>query len=275
MNVVAIARKEFRDVRRSNALWALTAVVTVLLVVPVLTRSGSAPGTDLTPVETAVSSQLTLGTFLLPLALLVPSYDAITGELESGSVTYLLGLPNTRLEAVAGKLAGRTAAATLGVLVAFGIGGALVVVEFGSLPVGTYLAVVSLTAYFTAVWTSVGVGISALAGSRGRALAGALGTYFVFVFAWLVVPSVSPRRLAAYAVESVLGLAGMPALYDFVFRLSPATAYAFAGNGVITGGEDSGAFFLQDWFMLVILFGWLVGPLVAGYLRFRNAELTA
>lgn len=117
------------------------------------------------------------------------------------------------------------------------------------------------------------MGISAFAGSRGQALAGVLGSYFLFVFAWTFI--VDPRKIAAFLVESVLGLGPRPELYDLVFRLSPATAYTFAGFGFISGADGSTPIFLQWWFMLIILLIWLVVPLTIGYLRFRDSELVA
>lgn len=271
MNWPTIARKEFRDVRRSKTLWALFAVVTFVLAVPILTQSGSPQQTDLTALEGALSSLVTLGTLLFPIAVLVTSYNSVTGELESGSATFLLGLPNTRLEAIVGKLVGRTAVTSLGFGAAFGVGGVLLLVKFGTIPVVTYVALAALAMYFAAVWTSIGIAISALAGSRGRSLACTLGTYLLFVLGWIIL--LQPRKLASYVVESLLGLGAMPEVYDLVFRLSPTTAYAFASNGVISGTDGTGAFFLQEWFMVLILLFWLLGPITLGYLRFRSSEL--
>ncbi|MFC4450729.1 ABC transporter permease subunit [Halorussus aquaticus] len=274
MSLVAIARKEVLDLGRSKTPWALAAVVTLVVAVPVLTQSGGASRTDLAPVERALTSVVTLGSLLLPLALLVASYDAVADEVDSGSVTYLLGLPNTRFAAVAGKLVGRTVVASLGVVAAFGVGGLLFVVQFGGLPVVTYLAILALTLYFAATWTAIGVGISALAGTRTRALACALGAYLTLVLGWILPLVLRPRAAAAYLVESLLGLGARPELYDFAFRLSPTTAYASAANGVLSGGETT-PFFLRAGFMLPILLGWLVAPVALGYLRFRDAELAS
>ncbi|WP_135852380.1 ABC transporter permease subunit [Halorussus salinus] len=271
MNWSVIARKEFRDVRRSKTLWTLFGVVSLVLAVPILTQSGSPQQADLTPLEAALSSLVTLGTLLFPIAVLVTSYDAVTGELESGSATFLLGLPNTRLEAIVGKFVGRTAVTALGFGAAFAIGGVLLLVKFGSVPVATYVAVTALTLYFAAVWTAIGIGISALTGSRGRSLASALGAYLFFVLGWIIL--LQPRKLAAQIVESMFGLSAMPQLYDFVFRLSPTTAYAFASNGLISGGSETRPFFLQEWFMIIVLLLWLLGPITLGYLRFRTSEL--
>lgn len=251
MTVRAIARKEFREVRRSKTVWGFTAVVLLVLAIPLLTQSGTTPRTDMTSIEAVLLTIPTLGTFVLPLAALVMSYNAIAGELESGSATYLLGLPNTRLEAIVGKLFGRTAAASLGIIVAFGIGIILVVVRFKNFPTITYLVLLLLTLYFVTAWTSIGVGISALVGSRGQALAGSLGFYFVFVIGFFI-PKINPRKIAAYFVESVLGLGPMPEVYEFVFRLSPAMAYAFAGTGFIAESDKALPFFLQ-WLRLATL----------------------
>ncbi|NHN59389.1 MULTISPECIES: ABC transporter permease [Halorussus] len=271
MNWRAIAGKEFRDVRRSNVLWMLTGVITAITALSILTQSQTT--TEFTPIIRALSSLGTLITLLFPLAVLISSYNAIIGELESGSGIYLLGLPNTRLDVLFGKFIGRLIVTTLSVTAAFSLGAVLLVVHLNRLPLGTYLGFFAVTLYFSAVWTGIGTGISALARSRGQALAAALSTYLVFVLGWVLPLVFDPRRLTAYLVESVLGFGAMPELYDLAYRFSPSTAYGALSGHIIHGTSDATVFFLEWWFMLVLLFCWLSGVLTVGYIRFRTMEL--
>lgn len=281
MSWPAIARKEFRDARRSTMLWGATAVF--LLVVSLLLESNRAAGGEETSAaELAMSSMLGVGMFLLPLIVLVIGYLSITGERESGSIRYLLGLPTTRRAVVTGTFVGRSLVATVAIGVAL-LGGAVVMaLRYGTVPVGEYAGFSLLTLYFAVVWTGIAVGVSALSATRGRALAGVLGIYFLFSVVWLMLPDIDPRDGAVYVVEALLGMEPIPELYDFVLLVSPSAAYATAVDTLVLGrgGAVAGAyggeipFYLQDWFTLVILLGWLIVPLAVGYLRFVDAELS-
>lgn len=267
-----MARKEFRRGWRSRTLWALAAVATLLVAGSVLTQSRS-PRVGLLPPEAAIYSAVTLLSLVYPLVVLAGSYGAIAGELDSGSARYLLGLPVSRAAVLLGTLLGRVAVAWLAVLVAFAVGAAALLVRFGRLPVVDYLVITALTLLFAAVWTAVGVGVSAFVRTRGRALAGALAAYFLLVVYWLFIPGVNPETLVSRFVEDLLGLHAMPALYQFVFRAPPSTAYSFAATRLLFGGRAE-RFFLGPRFLTLVLLGWLAVPTAIGYLRFRRVELT-
>lgn len=278
MSMLAIAKKDFRSARRSKMLWGVTITFTVVIAGIILMGS---TGPDAT--ETAMSTMVGVGTFFLPLAVIVMTYLAITGERESERIKYLLGLPSTRLSVVAGKFLGRTLVAIVGITIAFLVGALVTWAHTGTLPTVEYAQFLLLTVYFTAVWSGVAVGVSALSDTRGKALAGTLGVYFGFVIMY-VAPIVDIQRGLAYIVEDVLGLGSIPALYDLSLAISPAYAYSFAANVLVRGVEFQGEdyigsyggdvpFFLEPWFSLVILLIWLVAPLVIGYTHFRRAEI--
>lgn len=278
MSWTAIAKKDFRDARRSKKIWAIGGVFLLLLALILLSSPTDGPNATTGPMTQVVGISM----FLLPLAVLVMTYHSITGERESGSIKYLLGLPATRFEAVVGKFVARSLVAGLGIFVAL-VGGAVIMrFHFGALPVVEYTKLGLLTLYFTVVWAGIGVGLSALSRTRGQALVGTLGIYFVFGVMWLT-SFLNPEESVAYVVEDLFSLDPIPGLYDFVAHLSPAFAYGTA-NYELAIDEASRMpldgyygselpFYLSDWFMLVILLAWLVVPLGLGYFRFRDAEL--
>ncbi|APX00244.1 copper ABC transporter permease (plasmid) [Halobiforma lacisalsi AJ5] len=278
MNWVVIARREFRDVRRSKALWGAVGGFAVFLGFILVSGQGrTAPDTA------ALSSLVGILSFFLPLMILAIGYPAITGERESGSIKYLLGLPNTRLEVFAGKVIGRTVIAIVAVSILLTVSAVVLRVWHGSFPMLEYAGFALLTLYFTVIWIGISVGVSAMCAARGRALAAMLGIYLGGGILW-AVPQLTPQASFAYLVETVLGLDPAPQLYDFVLHLSPSFTYIIATNGLALGIRDDNPeiyaghytdghpVYLQDWFMLVLLLVWLVVPLSIGYLRFRSAD---
>lgn len=270
MSLRTVARTEFQQGLRSRAMWGLAVVAVLLLVGSVLTQSRS-PRLSLRAAEASLYGAATLFTVAFPLAALAASYGSIAGKIDSGRARSLLGLPVSRTTAFAATLLGRVVLAWLAVSGALVLAGVAMVVRFGRLPVVTFLAFSGLTLLFVAVWTAVGVGISAALRHRGRALAGSLAAYFVFVVLW-VSGFVSPRQIAARLVEDVLGWNAAPTFYGFVFRASPGTAYTWATAQTVTG-EASTDLVLRPWFLSLVLVCWLIGFVALGALGFRNAEI--
>lgn len=280
MNWLAIAKKDFRDARRSKILWGAMLILN-LFILGVLATNTTDPGGQWSAAQVAMSTMVGVGMFFLPLIMVVIAYLSITGEQESGSIKYLLGLPNRRLDVLVGKFVGRTAVAMLGILIALVVGAVIMYVRFDEVPLVQYAGFSLLMLYFAAVYVGIAVGVSALSRTRGRALAGTLGVYFVFSVLW-IFPSFNPQTATSYVVETLLGLDAMPRLYDLVLHLSPSYAFSIANYELVLEmtrsgyvGSYPGGFpvYLQGWFMLVIMFAWFAGPLALGYARFRDAEI--
>jgi len=275
-NWLTIAVRDFTDARRSNVL-ALTVglfVAFIGLVLAFSSTSGDSPAVD------ALWTFHGITLFFAPIVVLVVGYRSIAGDCESGRVQYLLGLPNTRRDVLVGAFLSRAAVSLLAVWISLGVGTVILFVRYPSVPVGKVLALGGLLSLFAITYTAIAVGVSAMARTRGRAMGGAVGVYVLFTVLW-GSPTVRPMDSLAYIVEDLLGLSPMPNLYEFVYHLSPSFAYSRLVNGLLfdrgsdgaVAPPDSGPFYLQDWFMPVILVGWIVVVLTVGYLRFRDAEL--
>lgn len=275
-NWLVIARRDFTDARRSNVLGIAIGLFVAFVGLVVLTTStgGREPAMD------ALWNIQGIALFFMPILVLIVGYLSIAGERESGRIKYLLGWPNRRSEVVLGKFLSRSFISLLAVILSMAVGALIVLVRYPTLPVPELLAMTVLMLYFAIVYTGIAVGISAMAATRGRAMAGVISIFVVFTVLWSA-PTINPQESVAYIVEDLLGLSAMPNLYEFVFYLSPSFAYGRLANGFVFERAQDGAmpvrpdapFYLQEWFMAVIMFAWLAGILTVGYLRFRDAEL--
>lgn len=282
MSLAAVARKDFQDAARSRWLWALSALF-------ILFAGGMAYlyGEIFASAPEGEVSVLGLLFFLLaPAGLLVPiiglmiSYKSIVGERESGSIKLMLSLPHTRGEMVLGKLLGRTASVAVAIAIGFAVAAVVALAQYGELEPVSYTLFVLLTIFFALVYISIGVGFSTLFASASRALAGAVGLFVLLEVAWDFVPMV------LYYFVNGLSLDGYfpqpPEWVQFLGVLAPSQAYSNAvfallpddPRGSLGGAAQTpDAFYLQEWFGIVVLLFWLVVPIALGYLRFKRADL--
>lgn len=295
MSWQAVASKDFEDVIRSWMLWAIVGVFTLMMgIIAVGIVSGGTGDTSDTEVYRLFS--ILGGEFLIPLTSLVVGYMAITGERESGGLRVLFGLSHNRFDVFVGKVCSRVLTMTIasGVLVA--VTGGLILLAFGGLELGLFLGFAGLTLLFAISFTGIALGISAMTGSRTKALSGAVGMYVLFMIVWDPLVAVVHRITQG----SFPGL-NAPEWYFLVQRLNPLTAYrealslmvdayipAMVGANIIEDiptdklgspmmltnrvGEPL-PFFLSEWFSVVVLVAWFVVPVAVGYVLFDRADL--
>lgn len=293
MNVMLLARKEFTDSMRSRALWAATALLTVVASAAVVLPSVALDSVD--PVTLPQYMLAPLATFVAITAL-VTGYLAIAGERDSGSIKMLLGLPYTRLDVVLGKYLGRSVVVSIAILVSYLVTAVVGFALYGSLPISAYALLALLTVVLGVAFVGIAVAISAGAGGRSRAITLAVGVFFLFELLW------STLSQGLYFVVTFGDLPGtsVPAWYILFQRLSPTNAFKNAAGlfiaddatrvnvsqqqGATSGGSDAAPtlaeriggelpFYLEEWFALVILACWILVPVVIGYLRFKRADL--
>jgi ABC-2 type transport system permease protein len=272
-----VARKDFEDAVRSRMLWAIVALFLLFTAGAVYVREavlGETPG-----LPEATQFLTTPSSLVIPLAALVVAYLAIAGERESGSIKLLLGLPHTRGDVVFGKLIGRTAVVAVGILVAFAGGAVTLLVLSGELPVVDFVLLTLVTVLFGLTYVGIAIGASALSATRSRAMALAVGAFFLFQVIWDIIP-----LGVYYLVEGNLPGGALPAWFYLVRVLNPNNAYTQAADLVFSGAgpfvSPQGVvgspmpFYVQNWFGLVILALWLVVPVALGYWRFRRVDVT-
>lgn len=293
----AIARKDFEDVIRSRMIWGILSVFVVLMAIITFGAAagnlGDATGEDVIFLFANVGGQL-----LVPIVALVVGYMAIVGERQSGSLRMFFGLSFDRADVFYGKLASRLGVIGVATLVTVVLAGVLSLGLFGSLPLAAFLGFGVLTVLFGAMFTAIAVSVSAMAPSRMRAMAGAIGSYVLFVMLWH--PIVAGVH---FLVEGELAGYSAPEWYFLLLRLNPLEAYNRALSGLVdqylyglfgweTVVEDVSSgqlqqtslmvsdrlgghvpFYLTEWFSVVVLLAWIVVPVYLGYRRFQRVDL--
>lgn len=292
-----VARKDFEDAFRSRLLWAILGVSLGLILVIIFAfgiSSAASSALDVMELFSALGGQL-----VVPIIALIAGYMAVVGERQSGSLLILHGLPHSRRDIVIGKVVGRTGVVALATLGAFVVGGGLLVFTTDTFSFLRYIKFTFLTILLAAAFTAIAVGLSAATATRGRAMAGAIGSYMGFLLLWEpVIAGVF------YLVEGHLPGYKVPAWYFLLERLSPGFAYIHGisslldrpGRALIGFSNvvenipadvraEEGAmmltrrvagdvpFYLDDWFVVVVLLGWILFAAGVGYLRFRSADL--
>lgn len=276
MSWVSVARKDFIDSRRSKGLWALIALYVAVLALAVYVAPSDVTMTNVLRLIALV------GIFIIPISALVIAYLAIAGERESGSIKFLLGLPNTRLDLVVGKFVGRSAVVSLGLVLAFAIAAVEGSFLLESVDIGVLAQFFLLFLFFAVTYIAIAVGLSAACASRSRAMASSVGVFFIFNVLW-TIPAISPSAALRFVADDTLGMHLSAQVYEFVYLISPPYAFQRAADLVFTqqqlyyfrviAQDATVPFYLKKWFMLVILGAWLVVPLTLGYWRFERADL--
>jgi ABC-2 type transport system permease protein len=279
MSVADVLRKDFKDVRRAKLVWAPALVYTLFMLLFFWGQTQS-PNPDFYQILWGLVG--VGGALLIPLIALVAAYLSIAGERESGSIKFLLGLPNTRTDVVVGKVISRSAVVTAGILVSFvvGVPAAAVLVPDMTFEYGEYAVFAAVTVLYALAYVAVAVAISAATASRSRAMGGAIGFFFLFNLVWNFLP-VGPVQMIGFLSDE-FGVEVSDSVTELIFSISPTGAYL---NGVLKlvmperFNAQAGAvvadppFYIEGWFMVLILLAWVVVPLALGTWRFRRAEL--
>lgn len=295
MSVPTVARKDFEDAVRSQMLWSITGLLVGLIVLiygGIRYFEGSVPAAELAAIL-ALPMQV-----IVPLAALIVGYMAIVGERRSGSIKILLSLPPTREDVVAGKLLGRAGVVATAVLSAFAVALVLGLVLFGEVAASELVGLAAATLLLGFAFVGIAVGFSAAVASRGRAMAGVVGTYLVFLGFWDVLvggiyrlltgafPSspitpdsqIEPWALALQRVNPMeaYGVVASGLMDQQVFPLTlqfPIGINVFSDAPVDDIVIGDAPMYLSEWFAAVVLLAWGVVPVALGYLRFRSADL--
>lgn len=258
-------------------LWGVSGLyLVVMLLLFYLEGRSSDPA-----LKNVVSLMTIIGVLIIPLIALIASYLAIAGERESGSIKFRLGLPTTRLELVTGKFLSRVSLVAGAVVLSVAVGGLYGVATYPTLPFDTLLAFTGLTLVFVTAYVAVAIGISAATASRSRAMSSAIGYFFIFNVFWLLnLGSFSIVGAIKFIFEDILGLDLAQKTELLIRALSPGTAYINSLGllfpkqfGITPTNQGASPFYLEPWFMIVILLLWIIVPLGLGSWRFGRANI--
>lgn len=273
-NAMVIAKKDFSDAIRAKSIWLLIAVFVVVSVPQLYTlKSGLDP--SLAQASRSIGLQLKP---VIPLVSLLVGYKAVVGERESGSLRILLGLPGTRFDVLAGKIAGRAGVFLVVAITSMAVTGLVIWEVFGGLVLGDFILTVAFILLFGLSWLGIAIGVSSAVESRFRAVAGSFGLYAIFAMLWntLVLP------IAAYVFTGSAStsrfdpivIADGPNWYLYFQRLNPTKA--FEGSRVYVtqlfhSSPPTDA--MPHLFGIGSLILWFIVPLLIGYWRFERADL--
>jgi ABC-2 type transport system permease protein len=274
MSWAVVAQKDFEDAIRSKLTLGLTALF-VLLVGGLAFAYGFIDGFGSGMGEGSSGFIVFLqgsGAFFVSIVALLVGYKAIAGERESGTLSFLLGLPHTRRDVVVGKVVGRAGVLVVALVSAFAVAAALLVGLGESFAPIEYLLFTLLTVLYAVSFVTVAVALSSMTASSSRAAAGAIG-FWVFNQFW--------GALALVALVLVNGLsmpeAPWPDWYHAIAGLGPGAAYgnaaAFFLPEELTGQVQSQLGGLPEWYGLVVILAWLLVALALGIYRFERIDL--
>lgn len=275
MSVLAVARKDFADARRSKALLALAGLFVIMGV------GGTYLYTVLPTMDPSIGPVTPEGLYVflgqisalfVAISALVLSYKAVAGETESGSAKLLLGLPHTRRDVFLGKVLGRAGVMFVGLLVGLVATFGVAIALLDGTAVVAFVLFVLVTLGFGLVYVTLMVAVSASTTSTSRAATLAIGLFVVLELFWDVVVFVAAFVGNGFAVPT----GSMPTWALALNGAAPSVAYSNAVNWVIAWATGSGPavpFFQEVWFAAVVLAVWALVPAVVGYSRYRAADL--
>lgn len=283
MSVVTVAKKDLTSVRRSRMLWAVTTLLALLAAMIGYWYEGF----QATPAETVNQLFNILSLILavlLPIVALVASYLSIAGERGSGGIKFLLGFPNTRRDVFLGKLGSRLTLVGAGLGFVFLVVTSVASARHHVVPIRTVVGLFVVSFLYASVFVCIGVALSGAVATRSRAIAAAVGSYFVLVIAF-IIPNIRITTIVRWLHQQLLGFESNPNLYDAITYVSPYVAFRKATNLVFPPAQQMQVFtrsgetnpqlpgYLSDEFSLVVFALWLAVPLVLGYLRFDRTDL--
>ena len=235
-----VANKDFQDALRSRWLLGLSLFfVGFIGGVPSLIFGyyapeglssadlfGAAAGLPLLGISLSFSGIIA---FVIAFIALVTAHGSVIDERDSGTLKLLLSLPHSRLDAVLGKFAGRTAVIALPVLAGFFVAIVGLYATNTTVELTTLLPQVALTVLVAAAFVSLGVGLSASAETNRQATLGVFGLYFLLAFLWSLVAQGFPALVNA-ALRRLPGVEPLGNVATVEFRLfvkylNPLRAY--------------------------------------------------
>lgn len=281
MSWQAIAKKDFQDSIRSRTLWAVLALFFLAIggLTYIVTGDLSSEGGFVA----VVGSTLVFGILLfIPLTGLFISVKSIVRERESGTINLLLSMPHSRGEMIIGKFLGRSAVMALAVVVGFIPAVTILSVET-DIGAGSILVFLLIPVLFGLMFVGIGIGFSALFETETQASIGGIAIFFA-LYLWrtalgqvfdLFDASVPEFLQRFYLVDMFLDMSDalVPDGRGLTAPSRVTSTSELTEGGIDVVYPDSVAFYMQNWFVFVILALWIVVPLAIGYYRFNRIDL--
>lgn len=274
-SVAIIACKEFRDGLRNRWVVATTALLAALALSLAFLGSGPTGEVDASALAVTVVSLSSLTIFLIPLIALLLAYDAIVGEVDSGTMALLLTYPVSRWQVVIGKFAGHLAILAVATVVGYGVAGVVleIVSDGGDFDAWeAFSLMIASSILLGAVFISIGYLISASVRDRGTAGGIALG-------AWLFLVLIYDMALLGTLVADQ-GRHLTAVLLSWLLMLNPTDIYrllnlsGLSNISSLTGMSGLAADVnMSPLFLTVALLVWIAVPLGLTIVVFSRKQL--
>lgn len=269
--VGAIVTLVFVGSPRAIALLVIGFTVAAIGVTTALAPSSPPAQPDTRTAVLVLSTGLSL---VVPLVALLGSYAALVGERETGSIRFLLGLPNSRDDAFVGKLVSRAAIVLVPLVTGVALAGVVVGLRFDGGSVVSLLGLAAVSVPYALLFVGIGLTASAYADTSNRAVAVVIAVFVLFRAGW----SAFEWLLIHWAGEPD----PLPAWFFWIDRFNPINAYLALSEGAMAGpghpllvrpAPPIAPIATSDTFAIGVLLLWMVMAPLGGVLYFRRRDL--
>ncbi|WP_330631316.1 ABC transporter permease subunit [Halocatena halophila] len=235
--------------------------------------------------DTAVVGVGSLLSLTIPVVALLSSYATIIGERNSGSIRFLVGLPNSRSDAFVGKFISRSLVVVIPLVLGLLLAGIIVELTYQS---GSFLSMLGLAAV-SIPYALVFVGLGLTASTYGNS---------IYQVVAIVVAALATLRIGWTAIRFLLVWdtnPPHPEWFYWIASLNPFNAYITLTSQFTTTnahhpllGYPSDRIFVDGTVQIisntetiaktpavaaVVLLGWMVITPLFGYFQFKKADL--
>ncbi|KFE36560.1 ABC transporter permease [Thioclava atlantica] len=264
LRFATIAAQEFRLARRNLWVALATAALAAFALALGFLGAGQGPALKADVLSLTAASLSTLSVYLIPLIALLMSYDALSGEVERGTLALTFATPARRWELFVAKFVAQTAAVGAAITIGFAIAGGAIGAVYGLSAEGlaAWARLVGSGFALGAVFVAIGLALSAAAGRTANAAAFAIacwlllvvlydlallggviaageGVFTSHIFPWMVLANPADAfriyNLAAFDAAPVSGIDGLARTLPFPPQLALAVLGFWLAAPVLLG----------------------------------------
>lgn len=274
-SIINIAKKEIMDNVRN--LW----IIIVTIIFSILTIAMSALGSYLSEgwqdLGVTIALMMSIVQLLVPIIGLMLGYATIIGEIEKGSMNFLISLPVKRLEIIVGKFLGLGGVLSFTIFAGFGLAGIIIGIMVPNVNYLEYVVFIGATILVGLVYLNVAIFFSTLFKKRSTALGGAIFLWFFFNMILPVI--VLGIAVAGQALGEIMS-GNIPEWYFAVELINPMSVYsAFVVLNIGPVSASQGFVgieypsFYNSGLMIAILLIWIFGFLLLAFWRFNKKDI--
>ena len=217
---------------------------------------------------------------LVPIIGLILGYNAIVGEIETGSLLLLASHSVSRLEILIGKIIGRGFILIYSIVIGFGLGGIAIAFNVRDADFGAYAIYIGTTILLGFLFYCMGVMISTFFRRRSLAIGISLSVWTLFVFIWPIITTILIfTQFSSFSFTADDLSYSIPSWFYAVDLFNPITVYDRLVTLAVTSlAEFNGSLipmpsFYTSGLMIGLLGIWIVALLCIGWFRFQHIDI--